>query len=216
MQDVKSLHLNNARIEALTGGSLRDPRLTLRHADAFVAIDTLLADKRRFDVIIVDLPDPSHPDLNRLYSVNFYARLKQLLYGDGAMVVQSTSPYHARNAFIAIGKTLKAAGFGQVQQYHANVPSFGEWGFSLAVPMGRPPLARLQDVPAQRFDHPWLNKDMALAAFAWPRHFYHGSDTIRVNTLGSHVLYQYHQQAWQDQQGLNNAVLDPMTAEHSP
>jgi len=32
---------------------------------------------------VIDLPDPSHPDLNKLYSVYFYQRLKELLAGDG-------------------------------------------------------------------------------------------------------------------------------------
>ena len=95
-------------IEALNAASLRDERVNIISADAFIAIDTLLQSQQTFDAIIVDLPDPSHPDLNKLYSVNFYARLKQLLAGDGLIGIQSASPYHAKNAFIAIGKTVQA------------------------------------------------------------------------------------------------------------
>ena len=96
-------HLDSAlasRIEALTNNSLLDRRVQVVNDDAFLHIDKLLADGQVFDAIIVDLPDPSHPDLNKLYSVNFYARLNQLLSGDGLITVQSTSPYHAKNAFI--------------------------------------------------------------------------------------------------------------------
>ena len=33
------------------------------------------------------------------------------------------------------------------------------------------------------------------------------SADVPINYLGSHAIYQLHQQAWQDQQGLNNAHL---------
>ena len=109
------------QIIALNKSSLSDSRVNIVKADAFLAIDELLKKRSVFDAIIVDLPDPSHPDLNKLYSVNFYARLKQLLAGDGVMAIQSTSPYHAKDSFISIGKTVKAANFNHVEQYHDNV-----------------------------------------------------------------------------------------------
>ena len=139
------LALANA-IEDLNAASLRDKRVDIIAADAFIAIDKLLQSRQTFDAIIVDLPDPSHPDLNKLYSVNFYARLKQLLAGDGLIGIQSASPYHAKNAFISIGKTVQAAGYSTVQQYHDNVPSFGEWGWTIASKMGAAPLTRLNNI----------------------------------------------------------------------
>ena len=74
-------------------------------------VESLVSQDQHFDVIIVDLPDPSHPDLNKLYSTYFYQRLGELLSGDGTIAIQSTSPYHAKKAFISIGKTLESAGF---------------------------------------------------------------------------------------------------------
>ena len=187
--------------------ALRDPRLTLVFEDAFNGIDQLRADNKRFDAIIVDLPDPSHPDLNKLYSTDFYYRLKQLLSPDGAMVVQSTSPYHAQQAFISIGKTVAAAGFGQVEQYHHNVPSFGEWGWTLAVPTGAPPRQRLRQLDRLAdFEH-WLTPGLIQASFEFPADFYQNAAHIRVNELGSFTLYHYHKEAWQDQQGLNNPLF---------
>lgn len=47
------------------------------------------------------------------------------------MVVQSTSPLYARRSYWCIEKTMREAGL-YTQPYHANVPSFGEWGFVLA------------------------------------------------------------------------------------
>ena len=163
---------------------------------------TLLKSGQIFDAIIVDLPDPSHPDLNKLYTVNFYARLKQLLAGDGIIAIQSTSPYHAKGSFISIGKTLKAADYNHVQQYHDNVPSFGEWGWTIAAKMGASPLARLNKLDKLPVEHTWLNLEILKAAFVFPNDFYKNEENIDINTLGSHTLYQLHQKAWTNQQGV--------------
>jgi len=190
------------QIAQLNQLSLQDPRVDIVRGDAFVEIDKLLKDKKVFDAIIVDLPDPSHPDLNKLYSVNFYARLNQLMAGDGQIAIQSTSPYHAKASFISIGKTVKAANFNHVQQYHDNVPSFGEWGWTIATKDGKSPLKRLNQLTELEIPHVWLNLAMIKSAFNFSTNFYHNKDKIGVNYLGSHTLYQLHQQAWLDQQGI--------------
>jgi len=190
------------KISYLNQNSLQDKRVNILRSDAFIAINELLKSGQVFDAIIVDLPDPSHPDLNKLYTVNFYARLKQLLSGDGLIAIQSTSPYHAKNSFISIGKTLSAANFIHVQQYHDNVPSFGEWGWTIAAKMGASPLSRLNNLDKLPVQHTWLNLKLLKAAFIFPNDFYHDKENIGINTLGSHTLYQLHQKAWQDQQGI--------------
>lgn len=190
------------KIADLNQLSLQDNRVNMISGDAFKEIDTLLANKKTFDAIIVDLPDPSHPDLNKLYSVNFYARLNQLLSGDGLLAIQSTSPYHAKASFISIGKTVKAANFNHVQQYHDNVPSFGEWGWTIASKMGASPLTRLNNLSALPVSHDWINLPLIKNAFIFPNDFYKNSDEVGINYLGSHTLYQLHQSAWLDQQGL--------------
>jgi spermidine synthase len=195
------------KITRLNKRSLQDPRVNIINYDAFVAIDNLLAQDKHFDAIIVDLPDPSHPDLNKLYSVNFYARLKQLLSGDGLIGIQSTSPYHAKQAFISIGNTAAAAGFSSVQQYHDNVPSFGEWGWTIAAKMGASPQQRLVKLSSLPVKQQWLTLPLLKNAFAFPKGFYQNKDKVPINYLGSHTLYQLHQKAWQSQQGLDDAYL---------
>jgi len=192
------------KISYLNKNSLQDKRVTILRSDAFITINELLKSRQVFDAIIVDLPDPSHPDLNKLYTVNFYARLKQLLAGDGLIAIQSTSPYHAKESFISIGKTLKAANFPHVQQYHDNVPSFGEWGWTIAAKMGASPLVRLNKLTTLPVAHTWLTLDIVKAAFIFPNNFYTYEENIDINTLGSHTLYQLHQQAWKNQQGMND------------
>lgn len=198
-------HNLSKRLLTLNKGSLQDSRVQLLHQDAYLAIETFLASSRTFDSIIVDLPDPNHPDLNKLYSVSFYAKLKQLLSGDGLMSVQSTSPYHAKTAFIAIGKTIEAAGFNHVEQYHDNVPSFGEWGWTIASKNGVSPKTRLRKLSHLQQPQSWLTLPMLLGAFEFSVDFYQEKEKIPINYLGSHTIYQLHQQAWREQQGLNSA-----------
>lgn len=210
--DEKLPFLLAEQLKKLNQSSLTQPNVNLIYSDAFVAIDELLQQGKIFDAIIIDLPDPSHPDLNKLYSVNFYARLKQLLSGDGLMALQSTSPYHAKDAFIAIGKTVKAADFAHVEQYHDNVPSFGEWGWTIAAKSGASPLTRLESLDPQQIDQfnntqNWLTLPMVFGAFDFSKNFYQDKADIPINYLGSHAIYQLHQNAWRDQQGLNNAHL---------
>lgn len=201
---------NNAESESyrealieLNQHAFADPRVNVITGDAFIEIDPLLADNEHYDVIIVDLPDPNHPDLNKLYSDQFYHRLKLLLNADGVLVVQSTSPFHARKAFLSIGKTIKHAGFRHVEQYHQNVPSFGEWGWSIATVEGQSASQRLTNLKSPlAVTDPWITRNLMLAAFEFPQHFFDELNDIEINRLGSHVLYNYHHQAWNQQQGV--------------
>ena len=124
----------------LNGDAFSDPRVRVLNADAFTwARDA----DQRFDVILVDLPDPTNYSIGRLYSVAFYRNLGALLATDGVMSVQSTAPYVSTKSFAMIGATLKAAGF-ETLGYHTYVPSFGDWGFTLAA---REPLGRIEKLP---------------------------------------------------------------------
>ena len=187
-------------LTALNADAFGDARVEVLAADAFIEVERLGAAGRQFDVVVADLPDPNHPDLNRLYSDYFYARVKQLLSPDGAFVTQSTSPFHAADAFLSIGKTLAHVGF-QVEQYHANVPSFGEWGWSIGTLRGKPASERIAQATEATPDG-WLDQPQIAGAFAFPQGFFDDAQEVAVNRLGSHVVYGYHQQAWRVQRGV--------------
>lgn len=97
-------------------------------ADLFVSAQT-----GPWDVVIVDLPDPNSIELSKLYSEEFYSKIKHNMSPDGIVVVQSTSPYHAKETYLCIMRTMAAAGLGVVP-YHENVPSFGDWGWLIGSP----------------------------------------------------------------------------------
>lgn len=104
---------------------------------AFVSVYTIDADKiltnlgGAYDVIIIDLPDPNSVELVKLYSREFYLKLRRLLSPSAMLAVQSTSPYHAKESFLCILRTIRSSGYSAVP-YHENVPSFGDWGWILA------------------------------------------------------------------------------------
>lgn len=192
----------NQELLELNQWSFSDPRVQTVFGDAFIKVDELIKQQRLYDVIIVDLPDPSHPDLNKLYSARFYAKLKTLLTGDGAMVVQSTSPYHAKNTFLSIGKTVRHAGFMHVEQYHHNVPSFGEWGWTIATKNGLSARARLAQKDRLEVDDGWSTRGVLLAAFEFNQHFFDRLENIKVNRINNQAAYQYHKVDWEKQQGI--------------
>ena len=191
----------NQRILSLNKRALLDKRLQIIVGDAFLEIEKLISKQQVYDTIIIDLPDPSHPDLNKLYSTYFYQRLRELLAGDGIIAVQSTSPYHAKKAFLSIGKTLAAAGF-ITEQYHANVPTFGEWGWSMGSKLGDSPLQRIKALDSLPLSAPWMSLAQIQAAFVFAPGFFKDLDKIEINLLGSNIIYQYHHDAWAGEDGI--------------
>jgi spermidine synthase len=128
--DPEMTHLfrDTPQLAALNGGSLSSPRMTVHNADAFRWVREA---QGPYDAILVDFPDPTEFSLGKLYTESFYREVARLLAPDGLMTVQSTSPLIAPRSYWTVASTLEAAGF-TARGYHAYVPSFGEWGFTLA------------------------------------------------------------------------------------
>lgn len=115
-------------IVAANEGSLGKPGVEVKNADA---MSYLAGTTERFDLLIVDFPDPNNLALGKLYTTRFYKSAAEHLTEGGIMVVQSTSPFFSRGSFWTIVTTMEAAAL-HVLPYHAFVPAFGEWGYALA------------------------------------------------------------------------------------
>lgn len=126
--EISRLAKNNKNMLRVNQESLQNNKVTVINDDAF---KYLLNSKDRYDVIIIDLPDPNNPSLARMYSKEFYKLVKIHLHEKGIFVTQATSPFFATDAYWTTFSSVKAAGFSKVLPYHINVPSFGEWGFVL-------------------------------------------------------------------------------------
>jgi spermidine synthase len=183
--EMTRLAIENPLLAELNGGSLRNPRVRITNQDAFVWLAE--APPRRFDAAFVDFPDPHNFSLGKLYTRQFYLRLRQRLDPDGVVAVQSTSPLMARQSYWCINRTLQAAGFDALP-YHALVPSFGEWGFVLA---GLRPLRPPADVLAglRYLDRPTLAAMFVLGPDMAPVE-------AEVNRLDNQALVRYYEAEW--------------------
>ncbi len=171
-------------LAALNGYSLSDARVRVLNEDALLFF---AESKEKFDVVIVDFPDPNNFSLGKLYTTRFYNLLSSHLEADGAAVIQSTSPLFARRSFWCVNATVEASGLW-TEPYHALVPSFGEWGYVLAAKSERP---YVRPLPAGlRFlDQPTLS---ALKAFSPDM----SRVPVEVNRLNNQALVQYYEDEW--------------------
>jgi spermidine synthase len=197
---VNNEQINKTLLE-LNDYSFSDKRLNVYFGDAFINGHKLMTNKEKFDVIIIDLPDPSHPDLNKLYSKPFYKMLNNILNDNGSLVIQSTSPYHAKKAFLSIKKTVENASFTNVEQYHYNVPSFGEWGWTIATKNNLSPKKYLKNLDDLKINSEWINLGIINGSFYFGNNYYDIYNDIKVNEQGSGVIYTYHQNAWYENKG---------------
>lgn len=163
-------------------------------ADQFLRNGT----NKTWDAVIIDLPDPSAVELAKLYSKQFYQTLRLNLSDDAYVAIQSTSPYHAKNAYVAIGETLKAAGF-KVLPYRQNIPSFGDWGFYLAWTGDEEPAAlkaRLSDLPQAGPSTNFITPELLAASFAFGKGELDTKDSC-INTLMQPcLLTEYLDRSW--------------------
>lgn len=111
---------------ALCGNSLDDPRVTLVHDDAKAFVKRC---DSAFDVILMDLPDPTTKELWSLYSREFVGDVASCLRDGGVMCTQAYEYGSAING--TIDATVRKC-FAHTLSFSVHVPSFGVWGFVLA------------------------------------------------------------------------------------
>ncbi|TLS39122.1 polyamine aminopropyltransferase [Pseudalkalibacillus caeni] len=124
---VTELASTNHHFLELNKGSLKDKKVTIVNDDAFKYLKKA---KNKFDVILVDLPDPNNESLNKLYTWEFYSLIRNHLKEDGAVMVQATSPVFATEVYWTINETIEKTGL-VTKNFHVDIPSFGNWGFVL-------------------------------------------------------------------------------------
>lgn len=126
--EMTKLFRRNPQLNQLNDSSLFSPKLKITNQDAFI---WLKQNQQMFDVILIDLPDPSNFSLGKLYTDQFYLAVGKHLKESGALVVQSTSPYVAPKSYWCIANTLQINGM-RILPYHTFIPSFGDWGYVIA------------------------------------------------------------------------------------
>lgn len=185
-EGMTKLFKTNTILAGFNKHSLSDPKVKVINQDAYIWTKNCT---EKFDVVIIDFPDPSNYSLGKLYSLNFYKSLQHIVSQDAFIVVQTTSPYFAPKSFWCINKTIKEV-FPQVDAYHAYVPSFGEWGYTIASgdPTGDFATVnrRVSGLRFYNYQFDKLNffsKDMV-------------ANTVEINRLDNQILVRYFDEEW--------------------
>jgi spermidine synthase len=182
---MTQLFSTNAELTALNQHALTQKKVTVINDDAGKWLET---HQGIYDVIIADFPDPSNFGLGKLYSVPMYRLIKQHLAQTGIFVVQSTSPYFAKQSFWCIDATLKEAGFF-TYPYHALVPSFGEWGYVLAKKQDNYQIPTHYHLPMKFLDADSTRLMFSFAPDMQPV-------KVEANHLNNQALVHYFEQDW--------------------
>jgi spermidine synthase len=123
--------LSRKYMPALSRGAFKDKRVELYHEDARAF---LAKSKDKFDVIVIDLPDPiEEGPAYRLFTKEFYGIVLKHLTANGIISVQAgcASQTDLLN-LTAVYKTLKSV-FPVVNTGVVNVPTYGgPWGLCFA------------------------------------------------------------------------------------
>ncbi len=117
--DDTVINVCREHMPGLSDGAFDDPRCTTRIADgaAFVR-DT----DRRFDVIIVDSPDPIGP-AEALFTPEFYADCRHCLRENGILVTQSGVPFLQPEELGSVHRSLGSV-FSDATFYLTVVPTY--------------------------------------------------------------------------------------------
>lgn len=168
-----------------------EDRLSVLEGDAFRLLNKSL---QTYDAVFVDVPDPIDIQLNQYFSKEFYALCYAALDKKGLLITQSGSPYFATTAFRSIQKTIAAAGF-EVQAYHNQVLSLGEWAWTIGAKSGQNDNLR-SDLKALSFDGvetQWLNNEAMRMMLSFGKSYVTSGD-IKVNSIKDPVIYRYYNQ----------------------
>jgi spermidine synthase len=195
-EEMIDLFRDRPLLADLSNHALANPRVHVHIQDAGKFLEQ---SPESWDLIFLDLPDPSHLSLARLYTSSFYRLLSQHLNQGGIAVTQATSPFYAPEAFWCVVETWKQTRIGPEQDgrfavypYHAYVPSFGDWGFVMASRRNLDP----KRMTLERGVRLQFLTDELL-----PTLFVFGKDTlakaaIQPNRLDDEVITTYYRRGW--------------------
>ena len=102
-----------------------DKRVQIHDASLFDFVH-----EQKYDAIFMDLPESGNAFTAQYYEDETFTLLLRTLKKDGFLVTQAGSPFFSPRSFwnhVHVISSVDKHVF--VYPYHANIPSFGEWGF---------------------------------------------------------------------------------------
>ncbi len=195
---ITDLAQENRTLKELNKSALTESVVNIYNEDAYQFVEK---SNTLYSVIIIDLPDPNEVSLGKLYSKEFYTLLNKRLAADGILITQSTSPFFARKVFWCINETLQTV-FPTVMPVTVNVPSFGQWGFNMALKYKLDSQNLIQKVQ-RKIEQAGETKDFKyISGEIVPTLFIFDKDMERLeveyNTLNNQKIIQYYEEGWQN------------------
>ena len=169
----------------LNAQAFADPRAHAHIADAWEFLQNRVGNTAdAYDVILCDFTVPRREEDTRVYSVEWYALLRQALTDEGLLALNALSPQATPEAFWCVNQTVRAAHLNP-QPYRVCLPSFraqgyGTWAFLLAGP-------RLRRRDLANITCPVSTRQYALASL-WPSAQFDGHERRLARRVGFHSL----------------------------
>lgn len=189
-QAVTTLAQNNKYLLAVNDNALAHEKLKIYNQDAY---QFLQQTQKKYNVIISDLPDPNNESLNKLYTTNFYNLAYNHLHNQGGLVVQSTSSYFAPRSFWTINQTINNSYFQSVKPYHCYVPSFGDWGFNLALKGSKIDISTIDLAVETKY----LKEENLASLFNFGKDIADFKGQAEANTLLEPILIDHYYKEWE-------------------
>lgn len=152
--DPDIIELSKRHLEEVHKGAFFDKRTKIVIGDGRKFVEET---NDKFDVVILDLTDPSGPSA-KLYTKEFYHAVKGILNAGGVVVTHSESPYLYQREFLTIYKTLSSV-FEIVRPYGAWIPSFGLYWMFIMASDEIDPVNVNEDVIRRRFEERGVNTE---------------------------------------------------------
>ncbi len=185
--DEKVIEVSRSYLKNVHNGSLDNPRVNTITEDGRYY---LANNQEKYDIIVIDLPDPLKLELSALYSQEFYQLVYNSLEEDGIMVTQANSPYHYLIAHASIYKTIKSV-FPNVKSYTIPISSMSSMGYIIASKN-----IILENVSnRQKIDGKWYNSNDHEKIFYEPeflREFLE-NNSILISTDTNPIIHIYSQ-----------------------
>ena len=190
--DIVTLSKTHPLILKINQNALANKKVKIVNKDAFIYLqEELNKHSKKWDIILIDLPDPNNESLAKLYSVKFYKLVKASLTEGGIGVTQSASPFHARRVFWCINATVKHSGFKSVLPYKTEVPSFGLWGFIMFSDSDMPPPENLKIDEAKL---KYLTTSLLRSLFIFPKDI--ANLKTEINKIFRPSILMYYEKSW--------------------
>ena len=155
-------------------------------------LDFCKSTQRKYDAVLIDLPDPRSVETNQFYTLEFYNLIRGLLNTDGIMITQAGSPLFATRAFYTIQSTLKKAGFNTLP-LHNQILTLGEWGWLICSPSISAEAMKQKIVACKNIPQPtkWFNPEAASMITSFGKVQF---DTTHqaVNSISNPLVYRYY------------------------